>query len=74
VSEDESYEKYYKAYSPINEMKTDSEKLAMKLIGFELVDVYKVKIPFKLTKEEKACQHTEDIMASTKISDAIQLT
>jgi hypothetical protein len=61
VSEGESYENYSKVYSPINKVKTESEKLAMKLVTFEMVDIYKVKIPFKLTKKEKACQHTEDI-------------
>jgi hypothetical protein len=55
----ESYENYSKAYSPINEVKTDSEKLAMKLVTFELEDIYKVKIPFnKLTNEEK-CVSTQ---------------
>ncbi len=74
VSEGESYENFAKAYSPNNEVKTDSEKLAMKLVTFELVDIYQVRISFKMTKKEKACQHTEDIVASTKISEAIQLT
>jgi hypothetical protein len=74
VSEGEKYEEYSKAYSPLNEVKTDSENLAMKYVVFELVDISKVKLSLKLTKEEKECQHTEDIIASTKILEAIQLT
>ena len=69
----ESYEKYSKAYSPVNDVKTESEKLAMKFVVFELVDISKVGVSIKLTKEEKERQHTEDIIASTKISEAIQL-
>jgi hypothetical protein len=74
VSEGESYEKYSKAYSPVNEVKTESEKLAMKFVVFELVDISKVSLSIKLTRGEKERQHTEDIIASTKISEAIQLT
>jgi hypothetical protein len=74
VSEGENYEEYSKAYSPLNEVKTDSENLAMKYVVFELVDISKVKLSIKLTREENERQHTEDIIASTKILEAIQLT
>jgi hypothetical protein len=74
VSEGESYEDYSKAYSPMNEVKTESEKLAMKYVAFELVDISKVQLSVKLTRSEKERQHTEDIIASTKIAEAIQLT
>ena len=46
----------------------------MKLVAFELVDIRKVELPIKCTKEERAPQHTEDIVSSTKIAEAIQLT
>jgi hypothetical protein len=71
VSEGESYAKYSEACSPVNKVKTYSDKLAIRLVAFKLVDICKVQLPLtKLTKEEKMRQHTEDIIGLTKISES----
>ena len=53
VSEGTDYEEYASVLLPATAATTASEKLTMKLLHFELVDVKKLDLPIPKTKEEK---------------------
>jgi hypothetical protein len=55
-------------------VKTDSAKIAMKLLAFQLVDITKVALPEPETKKETAKKCSEFIVTTAHISDAIKVS
>jgi hypothetical protein len=74
VSQGNDYVAYAKSLSPISEATTKATKVAIKLINFQLVDISKVELPEKLTKEQKAAEFTLDIVRTTKLAEPIILS
>jgi hypothetical protein len=74
VSEGNDYVAYAKSLSPISEATTEATKIAIKLINFQLVDISKVELPEKLTKEQKAAAFNLDIVRTTKIAEPVILS
>jgi hypothetical protein len=73
VSEGADYEEYAAILLPSAVVKTDSEKIAMKLLDFQLVDIKKINLPEPDTKKEKAKKLSENIVTTAHISDAIKV-
>ena len=69
VSKGEKYEEYAKTLLPSGVLgMSDAMKIALKLVTFEIVDISKVQLPAKKTKEEKAREFTVNVINSTKIA------
>jgi hypothetical protein len=67
VSKGEKYEEYAKTLLPSGVLgMSDAMKIALKLVTFEIVDISKVELSPKKTKEEKAREFTVNVINSTK--------
>ena len=74
VEEGNDYNSFAKSCLPADAADTDATKIAAKLIEFKMVDISKVELPAKLTKEEKSRQHTAQIVKSTIIAEPIKVS
>jgi hypothetical protein len=73
VSKGGDYEEYTTILLPTAVIHTGSEKIAMKLLEFQLVDITKIVLPEPNTKKEKAKKCSGHIVTTAHISDAIKV-
>jgi hypothetical protein len=74
VSEGNDRAEYSKVASPDSFATTDCEKLVMKLVAFELVDVDKIPLPDKKSKEKRAKEISETIVDLTPVARPIHIS
>jgi hypothetical protein len=74
VSEGNNAAAYSAIHLPQTFAETDYEKLVMKLVAFELVDVYKIPLPASKTKEERAKDISKTIVDLTPIARPINIS
>jgi hypothetical protein len=62
VSKGANYKEYAKVLSPSSIVTSNSNNLALKLLGFQIVDINNIALPQPKTKKERAKQLSEDIV------------
>jgi hypothetical protein len=73
VTEDKNYEDFSCTLLPGSTTTDDSHRVAMKMIQFKSVDVFKIPLPVKPTKVEREYITSVRIVKNTKILEPVQI-
>jgi hypothetical protein len=74
VREGEEYETMARAILPGSTATAPAHQVAMKFLTFEFVDIFKVELPVKRTKEEREYTTSVRIVRNTKMSEPVKVT